>query len=213
VAERVAVYNLWVKREARKAMRDHLQAMARNPAERQPLSLEFPTVEEWLAVELPVLKSDLASRAQAALLPEANPAEQKILPFPVVTRVENQFGGRVPEQMKTVGEIRRSVVEFNPFARMRLMGSAVPAGLFDRSPDGAYRLSVMQWCTGMYIYQNWKAEGAAQMRATLNRDRNFARLMNSLLEFLPAEAGGEPGITEPELYERYRSSICRQLAA
>ena len=55
--------------------------------------------------------------------------------------------------------------------------------------------------------------GASQMRQILNRDRNCRRYLEKMKDFVPIGADDEPGISESELYERYRNSISRQLAA
>jgi hypothetical protein len=217
VAERVAHYELWKKREIRAAKRAWLQEYTERPcgtdAIPKLLLPEFPAVQEWLGAELPEVKSDLESaNRQPDLLPGASAPEQPLLHFPVVTRVENQFGGRVPEALQTVGEMRKNVLEFNPFARMKLVtGQVVPPGVFDRDASGAYRFRVTEWMA--YMYQNWKVLSAAQMWSILNRDRHGRLYLEKMHEFLPIEQDGSPGISESALYDRYRNSVSRQLAA
>lgn len=200
VAERIAHFELSKRREIRAAEKDGVDPP------------EFPSVEEWLSYELPQTKSHFQQAKQIDLLSGTSPAEQTPLSFPVVTRVENQLGGRVPEPMRTVGEMRRNVRDFNPFSRMKLVsGQLIPPGLFDRDCDGRYRFSVPEWGFYMYVHQNWKSEGASQMRQMLNRDRNGKKYLARLREFVPESE--EPGIAALELYERYRDSVSRQLAA
>jgi hypothetical protein len=211
-AERVAHYQLWKKKQIRAEKRAWAERCARQDSgEREPLILpEFPTVIEWLDKELTALKRVVPE--QVDLIPDAVPPEQKILRFPVVTRVENQFGGRVPKKLQTMGEMKSNVLEFNPFARMRILtGNVVPPGLFDTTPSGNYRFSVRDWCAFMYIRENLKTLSAAQVWSMVNRDRQGARLFREMREFLPADDCA--GVSETELYERYRSSISRQLAA
>jgi len=216
-AERTAHYELWKKREIRAAKKAWLQTIAHQQVgEREPLLLpEFPTLAEWLSVELPELKSELtAANPQPDLLPGTSPLEQKTLSFPIVTRVENQFGGRVPETLQTVGEMRKNVLEFNPFANMKIVaGNRVPPGLFDRDASGSFRFPVIEWLASMYVRDNWQVLGAAQMWSMLNRDRNGRRYLKKMCEFVPVEESDSAGVSESELYERYRSSISRQLAA
>jgi len=219
VAERTAHYELWKKRELRKARREWLQQCADRPrsSKEVPALLlpEFPTLQEWLSVELPEVKADSPMNSQQPdLLSGTSPPLQPLLHFPVVTRVENQFGGRVPEGLQTMGEMRKNVLEFNPFARMKLVrGTVVPPGCFDRDASGEYRFRVKDWMAYMFVHQNWKALSAAQMWSILNRDRNGKLYLRQMAEFLPVEDDGSPGISEPDLYDRYRSSISRQLAA
>jgi Replication initiation factor len=202
IAERTAHYVLWKRREIRAAKKEGLEPP------------EFPTLEEWLSVELPRTREHFQRAQQIDLLPDTSPTEQRTLSFPVVTRVENQFGGRVPEQMKTVAEMRKNVRDFNPFSRMKIIsGRLVPPGLFDRDLDGRYRFSVPQWCFYMYVREHWNTEGASQMRQMLNRDRNGKLYLKNMCEFLPVSENQDEGIAELELFERYRDSVSQQLAA
>ena len=73
--------------------------------------------------------------------------------------------------------------------------------------------SVDQWCFYMFVRQNWKELSAAQMWAMLNRDRGGNWYLAQMKEFLPSEGDDSVGVSESELYDRYRSSISRQLAA
>jgi hypothetical protein len=201
-AERMAHFALWKKREiraAKKALRDSVAFKA--PAERPPLLLpEFPTVTEWLAAEFSEMNSGV----------EASSGTSQ---FPVVTRVENQFGGRVPENLQTIDQVQKNVLEFNPFARMKVVaGNSKPPGRDDRNADGSYRYSPKDWAAGMWLREHWKSWGAPQMRSFWNRDRNGKRYLEQMCEFLPTD-DDVPGISEMRLYERYRGSITRQLAA
>jgi len=201
-AERMAYYTLWKRRQVRAAEKALLPVP------------EFVDVRDWLAVELPEVKPEEDAPAQPDLIPGTSPAEQKLLHFPVVTRVENQFGGRVPEELHTMSEMRHNVLDFNPFARMKLVrGTVIPPGCFDRDAAGEYRFTVKDWCFYMFVNQNWKSLSAAQMWSILNRDRHGKLYLRQMAEFLPIEDDGSPGISEPELYDRYRGSTARQLAA
>ena len=220
VAERVAYYELWKKREIRAAKKAWLAECADRPRgsdEVPPLLLpEFPIVQEWLAVELPKIKNDCALPVSARpdLLPDTSPPVQSVLHFPVLTRVENQFGGRVPETLQTMGEMRRNVLDFNPFERMKLIrGNVIPPGCFDKDASGEYCFRVKDWMAYMFVHQNWRNLSAAQMWSILNRDRNGKLYLRQMADFLPIEDDGSPGISEPELFESYRNSISRQLAA
>lgn len=216
VAERIAHYELWKRRELRAARRDWKDQVEVEGVDKVgPLLLpEFPTVQEWLAVELPDLRSECVPERTADLLLGATLPEQNLLHFPVVTRVENQFGGRVPGSLITMGEMRKNVLDFNPFERMKLVnGSVIPPGVFDRDASGAYRFAVKDWLAYMFVHQNWKMLSAAQMWSILNRDRHGREYLSKMKEFLPIEDDGSLGISETELYDRYRGSISRQLAA
>jgi hypothetical protein len=135
--------------------------------------------------------------------------------FPIITRVENQLGGRVPAAMATVGKVRDQVHNYNPFHRMKIVGGhAEPPDVFDRDANtGKYRFRVMEWAASMWFREHWKAESAAVMKNILNRDRHGAMYMRKLQPFLPLTGDGSEGIAEVELYERFRDSVGRQLAA
>jgi hypothetical protein len=217
VAERVSHFELWKRRENSAAKKSWLQQQALNrnrpDGQVEPLLLpEFPDVQDWLAKELPEIKSEVtAPTTQPDLIPGTSPAEQKVLQFPVVTRVENQFGGRVPEPLRTLGEMRKNVLDFNPFARMKIVsGSVIPPGFFDRDAAGEYRFEPLEWMGFMWARDNYKVVGAQEMWAMLNRDRHGKRRLEKMREFLP---DASEGISELELYDRYRSSTTRQLAA
>lgn len=212
VAERVAHYELWKKRETRMAKRTWLETVAhQEPAEREALLLpEFPTVQEWLRVQLPHMAPEPVRRDQPFLVSELAPAEQ--LTFPAVTRVENQMGGRVPESLETIAAMKKNVRNFNPFLRLKtLTGSLIPPGLYDVDAAGRYRFSVPDWHFGMQIREKWNVYGAQQMRNMLNRDRHGSEYLRKFWEFIPKDQ--EPGVTAPELFERYQQSVSRQLAA
>jgi len=199
IAERTAHYELWKRREIRTAVKDGYEPP------------EFPTVQEWLSVEMPQTR---ARFQQLDLIPGTSPAEQTALRFPVITRVENQLGGRVPEALGTISGVQKNVRDFNPFSRLKIVsGRTVPPGLYDRDVDGSYRFSVPQWCFYMYVREHWNTEGASQMRQMLNRDRNGKLYLKRMREFLPVSENPDEGIAELELYERYRDSVSRQLAA
>jgi hypothetical protein len=203
-SERLAHFELWKRREIRAAKKSWKEQGGDEPL----LLPEFPDVHAWLAVELSEIKSE---PLQPDLIPGTSPPEQNLLQFPVVTRVENQFGGRVPQPLQTLGEMRKNVLDFNPFARMKIVGgNAFPPGIFDRDAAGEYRFGVQEWMAYMWAREHWKTESAQVMWAMLNRDRNGKLYLNNMREFLP---DASEGISELELYDRYRSSTTRQLAA
>lgn len=239
VAERIAHFELWKRRETRLAKKAYAEYAEANhlagwknisrgvpsqPVEKYERDFfqwpQFPTVQEWLSNELPqALPIDFAfgSNQQPDLIPGTSPAAQQPLRFPVLTRVENQLGGRVPDNLHTMGEMRKNVLDFNPFERMTLVkGRVIPPGLFDKDPDGKhYRFPVPTWGFYQWVYDNWDTYGAARMRQMLNRDRNGKLYIRKLTEagFLPYQDDGLPGISESELFERYRDSVSWQLAA
>jgi hypothetical protein len=208
VAERVAHFELTKRKENYRAKKDYKEYRGQLPKGEPDLFVwpQHLRVEQWLAAELPLIDS------AAWLVP---PSSDR---FPVLTRVENQFGGRVPANLHTMGEMRKNVLEFNPFEHMKLVqGNVIPPTAFDKVTqpwgEATYRFRVLEWLAYMYVRENWKTFGAAQMWSILNRDRHGKLYLEKMKEFLPPQEDDSPGISAPELYERYRDSISRQLAA
>lgn len=202
VEERRCEYELRKKREARKAKRC---AVEDSVAVCIP---EFPSFEEWLAVNLNLADS---RAAQPQLVGMEQPRQ---LAFPVITRVENQLGGSAIRRTKltSIAGVINDARDFNPFARIQIVsGARRDPGLYDRMESGKYRYTVTQYFGGMYLREHWNDFGAGGFAVVLNRDRNRRRLLEYFGDFLPFD--DRPSITAADLYERYRSSISRQLAS
>lgn len=198
VEERISHFELWKRRElrfARKGWKEQVQKEGVDTV--GPLLLPvFPSTADWLKGQL----SDMTISPVGS--------------FPVLTRVENQYGGRVPGTLHNFGELKKNVLDFNPFDRMKLLtGKVVPPSLFDCDERKRYRFRVQTWMAFMWVRENWDTLGAAQMWSYLNRDRHGRLYLKQMREFLPVVDDDSPGITESELYDRYRTSMSRQLAA
>ncbi len=137
------------------------------------------------------------------------------LSFPVITRVENQLGGRVPAKLSTVAAVIRNVREFDPFARLQIMNATqIDPDLYERRQNEKYRYRVMQFYALKGFRQEQKELGAAQAFVRLDRDRNGKRLLDSFGILLGEESRvdeGPRGMTSAELFERFRDSMSRQL--
>ena len=213
VAERLAHYRLLKRRALREAKKIWMERNERRlPADREPFGMPtFIGEQEWLAGQLPLVREPLG--IQPDLLPDVSLPVQQDLGIPVVTRVENQFGGRVPELLQTLGQMRQNVLDFNPFERMKLVnGNVIPPGPFDTDESGNYRHRPLFYLASMHVREHWKDHGQ-EMWAILNRDHHGKKLLEQMREFLPCESDGSHGISAPELYDRYRDSTLRQLAA
>ena len=66
--------------------------------------------------------------------------------------------------------------------------NVIPPGMFDRDAFGKYRFQVKDWFCYMYVRENWKTIGAAQMWKMLNRDGEGDLYLRQMAEFLPIEA-------------------------
>jgi hypothetical protein len=131
----------------------------------------------------------------------------------VLTRVERQIGGKVSEQIqfpaqnkkvKTVGDLRTHAKEFDPFTKLLLIEGRRAPQPSDFSQVNQY-LAVMQarhliTQMGMHAFYQWVG---------VHTNGNAWRWWSNYGQWVC----DSPGITAPELYERYRKSVSQQLAA
>jgi hypothetical protein len=124
----------------------------------------------------------------------------------VLTRVERQIGGKIPDALATVAGLR-NLDNFRPFEKLRVLtgGEAEP------NPD---EHTFMEYCTGMYLRERAQREG---MHPTLkfisqHSKRNTKWVLDKFAEFLPEEHA-EQFINTAYLDESFRRSVMRQLAA
>lgn len=157
---------------------------------------DFPPFEEWLKAN--------------CVGPMAKVLEFQKLPS-VMTRVERQMGaGRVPEQLNTFEKLfSRDAVEFNPFTRLDFSQFDVKTeiSIDDFSPvEFAAGLQFKQWLETGMSYQ--------QLYAFLSRKRNAKRIVKKFAPFIAAaNPAKEVSISSAELYQQYRESLTRQMAA
>ncbi len=122
-----------------------------------------------------------------------------------LTRVERQIaGGRVPNQLSTFRMLKKAD-QFDPFANIVFSG----IGKAEPNPDD-YDLS--DYYMGMYLRQQIERDGIHRVRQFLNRHskRNANRILKKLADFLPDI---DCLIDQKQLFELYRQSVSRQLAA
>lgn len=172
----------------------------------------FPSFEDWFAAQCTggmtgVLQMELPgqeSPEQLALSPQNPVAIPRVL-----TRVERQMGGgRVPAQIGTVERMFRNALQFNPFENLEF-SPADADPVFD-SRD----FSPVETLAGLKM-RELVASGEMsfqQLYAFLNLRRNGRNTVTKFAAFLaPAERAG--AVTSAELYESYRDTVSRQLAA
>jgi hypothetical protein len=145
----------------------------------------------------------------------------------VRTRIERQMGGgRVPEKLATMA-LLSGAAEFNPFDRLRIIqGTAedpdyrtftVPKGKHGQRRKGTYP----EWLQGVGLRCFVEQVGMHHARRVSNvQTKGHAkRLFDKYEAFMPSVAEqGQPGaselaITSEYLYDVYRESVGRQLAA
>ena len=125
----------------------------------------------------------------------------------VITRVERQFGGqRLPTGIDCFNRLSR-LPEYNPFTNIEICngtGARVPT-IQDCGLDA--------WLSGTRLRQVQDEMGAQQFRRWLNRNssRNGARYLERYSDFLQPDIDG--AVTSQTIFETYRQSVTRQLAA
>jgi hypothetical protein len=130
----------------------------------------------------------------------------------VLTRVERQMAaGRVPEPLDTFDKLfSQRALDFNPFDRLEF-SSFNPQMQIDKSA-----FSPVDYAAGMQFKQ-WLESGAISYQflfASWDKNRNGKRTAAKFAPFIAAaNPPNEISITSSELYERYRNSVSRQLAA
>jgi hypothetical protein len=125
----------------------------------------------------------------------------------VITRVERQFGAqRLPTGIDCLGELYR-LPEYNPFTNIEIRsgtGAGVPT-ISDCGLDkwlGGTRLRQLQDRMGEHQFHRW---------LNSNSSRNGSRYREQYSAFL--QPTGENLVTAQTIFETYRESIIRQLAA
>jgi len=124
----------------------------------------------------------------------------------VLTRVERQIaGGRLPEEVANVKLLRHNALTFDPFLRLQ-----IARGGMQEPSEHCYPID--KYMAGMFFRGRVRSEGLALTRSWLNRVTNghAARTLETYADFLPPE---DQGISREEIFELYRDSTRRQLAA
>jgi hypothetical protein len=142
--------------------------------------------------------------------PMAKVIEMPQLPK-VLTRVERQMGaGRVPERLNSFERIfSRDAVEFNPFDRLDFSMFSADTQIEERD------YSPVEFAAGL-MFKHWLETGMSyqQLYAYWSRKRNAKRIAKKFAPFIAAANPSKVvSITSSELYEQYRESLTRQLAA
>jgi hypothetical protein len=128
-----------------------------------------------------------------------------VAPDAILTRVERQTGGgRVPEQLCTVGRLRNGAAEFDPFFRLELDQAG-------RDPKPEDFSNFNQYLAVLGARQLISHVGRHPFRQLVNvhTNGNASRWWKNYGYWLV----DSPGMTGAELYEQYRDSVSKQLAA
>lgn len=126
----------------------------------------------------------------------------------VITRVERQMGGgRVPLEIGMLGTLRKNAVHFNPFEPFEI-------GVAGRPEPRPCDYPVQTYAAGMWLRERAHDWGKHQLRSWLNKHSkggHGSRVLDSFADFMPEEAPVE--LTSARLFELYRDSVSKQLAA
>jgi hypothetical protein len=136
----------------------------------------------------------------------------------VLTRIERQIGDNVPVTISTLGGLHANATTFNPFERLRFAadsnGPEVDRGNFTAMEYAAGSWWALQLSSGEMSFQQLCKE--LQIGRRGKRSGNLKRTLEKFEPFFRQGSVGEDGlisISSSELYERYRESVTRQLAA
>jgi hypothetical protein len=163
------------------------------------------------------------------------PAFQEVYGVPesgyTLTRCERQIGGgEVPtipvkgkpakewERLDSIAALKRRALDYNPFHEFEIFegGEAEPS---------RENYSLLTYMAGMYLRERIQREGIQQTRSWINSHkrmgaktpgRNAKKLLGkTFADFVPPCSGidGEGLSSVVELYERYRNSVSKQMAA
>jgi hypothetical protein len=215
-------YPLQSKEELR-SLSKHFLPMARS-------FIPFPSFEMWFAEQCVGPLSHLVQMSsnviQMPLPGQEEPEQLPLIPkLPnVLTRVERQMAaGRVPESLDTFAKLfSESALDFNPFERLNFSSFDGTTqivmkhrGKCDSDCVGLQHFSVVEFAAGQQFRQ-WLETGMTyqQLYAYWDISRNGKRTAK---KFAPFVAAANPpnvvSITSSDLYELYRSSVKRQMAA
>ena len=148
----------------------------------------------------------------------------------ILTRCERQIGGgelpTIPvtgkpanewERLNTVGALKSRLLEYNPYREFEIVEGGLPEPVREN-----YGLT--DWMAGMYLRDRIQQEGLQQTRSWMNSHqrtgarapgRHATRILEKLADFLPASTAvdGQGSLSVTDLYERYRCSLAKQMAA
>jgi hypothetical protein len=173
--------------------------------------LPFPDFDTWFAAQC---VGPMTNVVQMRLPGKEDPEQMDLLPqLPkVLTRVERQMAaGRVPPELDTFEKLfSKRALDFNPFERLTFSSFAgqTQIDMDDYSPvEFAAGMQFKQWLEKREMtYQ--------QLYAFWNRTRNGKAIAEKFAPFVAAaNPPKEVSISSSDLYERYRSSVSRQMAA
>jgi hypothetical protein len=128
-------------------------------------------------------------------------------PDSIVTRVERQIGGRIPEVIATLGQVIEPGFEYRPFTKLKILDHAA-------TPELDANLPFETRCTGLHLRSIAVNDGMQALNAFLSKysNGNTAWARRKYQAFLPS-ASSPMGLTEAAIQSRFALSMDRQLNA
>jgi len=120
-----------------------------------------------------------------------------------LTRVERQLGGRIPDALRTFGNVCDERFAFDPFAPLRVLNQPMPS---ERDPGDTFET----FCTGCYLQVIAKRDGMSGVKNFLREhsNGNTAWALKKYARFLGTES---PGIDSDSIRDRFRASLDAQM--
>jgi hypothetical protein len=170
----------------------------------------FPSFETWFSAQC---VGPMTNVVQMRLPGQEEPEQIDLLPkLPkVLTRVERQMAaGRVPDDLNSFEKLfSRAALDFNPFARLEF------SDFQSRTEIEMSDYSLVEFAAGLQFKQ-WLETGMSyqQLYAYWNQGRHAKAIAKKFAPFVAAaNPPAEFSISSTDLFERYRASVSRQLAA
>ena len=125
----------------------------------------------------------------------------------ILTRVERQIGGRIPEPVQTLECVMNPGLEFTPFSNLKIIDHAP-------TPNLEASLSFETRCTGLYLRTLAQTDGMQAVSAFISKHSkgNGAWVRNKYGHFLAADSN-KGTLNEAELQRRFQDSLARQMSA
>jgi hypothetical protein len=197
----------------RRALEKKLLPSARN-------YMPFPDFATWFVAQCNGPMADLVkmnSQSNVLQMPlpgqEELPEQLNLVPqLPkILTRVERQMGaGRIPDELNSFEKLfSRDALDFNPFERLDFSSFSTKTQI-DMS-----NYTIVEFAAGM-MFKQWLEQGMSyqNLYTMWNQKRNAERIAKKFAPFVAAaNPPEEVTISATELYERYRDSLTRQMAA
>lgn len=196
--------------------------------------LKNNAIREWLQAnsdaELPENFSVMMRKKVRDLIKSGKqfPSFEDVMQMPekgiTLTRFERQIGGgRFPEKIKTLRDLK-NLPDFNPFNVVTVMHREITRRPDPTIYDGNGKMRRMQThFTGLYLKHQFEEYGMQRVMDLINHfpsRQAKKKLLTVYRDYLPVAPARDfhgfderTGITSAQLFDLYRDSVSRQLAA